>query len=26
MENLKDIVEEKDYAFKARLVPLFFMD
>ncbi len=26
MENLKDIVEEKDYVFKARLVPLFFMD
>jgi hypothetical protein len=26
MENWKDIVEEKDWAFKARLVPLFLMD
>jgi hypothetical protein len=26
MENWKDIVEEKDCAFKARLVPLFLMD
>jgi hypothetical protein len=26
MENWKDIVEEEDWAFKARLVPLFLMD
>ncbi len=26
MENWKDIVEEKDWASKARLVPLFSMD
>jgi len=25
MDNWKDIVEEKDWAFKARLVPLFMM-
>ncbi len=26
MENWKDIVEEEDQAYKARLVPLFLMD
>ncbi len=26
MDNWKDIVEEEDWAFKARLVPLFLMD
>jgi hypothetical protein len=26
MENWKDIVEEEDWAFKAKLVPLFLMD
>jgi len=26
MENWKDIVEEEDWASKARLVPLFMMD
>jgi len=26
MENWKDIVEEKDWASKAKLVPLFLMD
>jgi hypothetical protein len=26
MENWKDIIEEEDWAFKARLIPLFLMD
>jgi hypothetical protein len=26
MENWKDIVEEENWAFKAKLVPLFLMD
>jgi hypothetical protein len=26
MENWKDIIKEEDWAFKARLVPLFLMD
>ncbi len=26
MENYKDIIKEKDYAFRTRLVPLFLMD